>query len=183
MTLDILYLIVMVFAVFKGISRGLILGLFSIIAFVVGLAAALKLSAVVASRLQESTSMSGGWLPVLSFLLVFIAVVIIINIIARIIDKSFDVAMMGWVDSLGGVILYVLLYTILFSVLLFFAEKLGLAGPETIADSVTYPYIQPWGPVVMNNFGRIVPLFKGMFQQLENFFDHLAQKAASPAKV
>lgn len=180
MSIDILYLILIVFAVVKGISRGLIIGVFSILSFIIGLAAALKLSAVVAQKLQDSTNMPGPWLPVLSFMLVFIVVVVLISILARIIDKTFDMAMLGWVDSLGGIVLYVVIYTILFSVLLFYANSLGMIKPETIASSVVYPYIQPWGPVVMNNFGKIVPAFKGVFEQLENFFDHLANKAAQP---
>jgi membrane protein required for colicin V production len=178
MTLDVLYLILMVFAVIKGISRGLIVGVFSILAFIIGLAAALKLSAVVAQKLQQSADVHGPWLPVLSFLLVFIIVVVIISTLARLIDKAFDFALLGWVDSLGGIILYVIIYTILFSVLLFFAENIGLVKPETIAASITYPYIQPWGPKLMNNIGSIIPLFKDMFQQLETFFEGLAQKAA-----
>jgi membrane protein required for colicin V production len=181
MSIDILYIILMVFAVFKGISRGLIIGVFSILGFIVGLAAALKLSAVVAQKLQSSTSMPGPWLPVISFILVFIVVVVLISILARVIDKTFDIAMLGWLDSLGGIVLYVIIYTVLFSVLLFYAANLGMVKQETIAASVTYPYIQPWGPVVMNNFGKIIPAFKDVFQQLENFFDHLADKAVTPA--
>jgi membrane protein required for colicin V production len=180
MTIDILFLLLMVFAVIKGISRGLIIGVFSILAFIIGLAAALKLSVVVAQWLQ-GTSAPGPWLPVLSFILVFVVVVVLIGLLARIIDKSFDLALLGWVDSLGGIVLYVVLYTILFSILLFYAEKVGLLQPATLADSATYPYVQPWGPKVMDNFGTIVPWFKGMFGQLEAFFDHLAHKTQVPA--
>lgn len=178
MTLDILYLILMVFAVIKGISRGLIVGIFSILAFIIGLAAALKLSAVVAQKLQQSADVHGPWLPVLSFILVFIVVVVVISTLAKLIDKAFDFALLGWVDSLGGVVLYVIIYTILFSVILFYAENIGLVKPETIAKSVTYPYVQPWGPKLMENFGRIIPVFKDVFQQLEGFFESLAKKAS-----
>ena len=177
MTLDVVYLIVLVFAIIKGISRGLVVGIFSILAFIIGLAAALKLSAVVAQRLQTSTDAHGPWLPAFSFFLVFIVVAITISWLARLVDKAFDIALLGWVNSLGGVVLYVVIYTILFSVLLFFAEHIGLVKGETIAASTTYPYVQPWGPVVMNNFGKLVPAFKDMFAQLEGFFEGLAQRA------
>ena len=119
MTIDILFLIIIVFAIIKGISRGLIVGIFSILAFIVGLAAALKLSALVAQKLQQGTSAPGPWLPVISFILVFLVVLVLINLLARLIDKAFDVALLGWVDSLGGMVLYVVIYTVLFSVFLF----------------------------------------------------------------
>ncbi len=179
MIIDILFLILIVLAIIKGISRGLIVGIFSILAFIVGLAAALKLSAVVAQKLQQGTSVPGPWLPVISFALVFLVALVLINLLARLIDKTFDVAMLGWLDSLGGIVLYVVIYTLLFSVLLFYAEKIGLVKPETVTASVTYPYVQPWGPKVMNNIGKVIPLFKDMFGQLEDFFDGIAKKAAT----
>lgn len=177
MTLDILYLIVLVFAVIKGISRGLVVGIFSILAFIIGLAAALKLSAIVALRLQQSAGAHGPWLPVFSFFLVFIVVAVAVSWLARLVDKAFDIALLSWVNALGGIVLYVVIYTILFSVLLFYAENIGMVKPETIAESTTYPYLQPWGPKLMNNVGSIIPLFKDMFAQLEGFFESLAKKA------
>jgi membrane protein required for colicin V production len=73
----------------------------------------------------------------------------------------------------------VVIYTVLFSVFLFYAQNIGLVKPETINESVTYPYVQPWGPRVMNNIGKVIPLFKDMFGQLENFFEGIAKKAAT----
>ncbi len=177
MTLDVLYLILIVFAIIKGISRGLVVGVFSILAFIIGLAAALKLSAIVAQRLQESAGAHGPWLPVVSFFLVFIVVAVAVSWLAKLVDKAFDIALLGWVNMLGGIVLYVVIYTILFSVMLFYVENTGMVKPETLAESTTYPYIQPWGPKLMDNIGSIIPVFKSMFAQLENFFEGVAKKA------
>ena len=53
-----------------------------------------------------------------------------------------------------------------------------LIHPEVIAGSRTYPYIAPWGPKVINNLGKIIPIFKDMFADLEDFFAGIAKKAA-----
>jgi membrane protein required for colicin V production len=87
-------------------------------------------------------------------------------------------AMLGWLDSLGGMILYLAIYTIIFSVFLFFADKLFLIQPATIHDSKIYPYVAPWGPKVIDNLGNIIPIFKDMFTQLQDFFGNLAKKTA-----
>ena len=71
MVLDIIFVIVLVFAVFKGLKKGLIVGLFSLVAAIIGLAAALKLSAVVASRIGKTVKISEEWLPLLCFVAVF----------------------------------------------------------------------------------------------------------------
>ena len=72
MIIDIAFLLVMVIAIFKGLSKGLIVGIFSLLAFIIGLAAALKLSALVAAYLNKNVLSATKWLPVISFLLVFI---------------------------------------------------------------------------------------------------------------
>ena len=178
MIIDIAFIIVMIIAVFKGLGKGLIIGVFSLLAYIIGLAAALKLSAIVAGWLQNKVTGFTKWLPLISFILVFIAVILLVNLVARLVKKTFHMAMLGWLDRIGGMVLYVVLYTIIFSIFLFFAEKLYFLHSDTIAGSKLYSYIQPWGPKVINNLGNIIPLFKDMFTQLQDFFAGLAVKPA-----
>ena len=177
MIIDIAFVIVIIIAVFKGLRKGLVLGIFSLLAFIIGLAAALKLSVVVADYLKHSSGTFSKWLPLISFMLVFIAVVFLVGLLARGIKKTMQFAMLGWLDSLGGMILYIAIYTIIFSIFLFFAEKLFLIRPATVYDSKLYPYIAPWGPKVMDNLGKIIPVFKDMFSQLQDFFGNIAKKS------
>ncbi len=177
MLIDIAFILVMILAVFKGLSKGFIVGIFSLLAFIIGLAAALKLSAVVASYLNKNVISATKWLPVISFLLVFIVVILLVGLGARLIKKTIDFAMLGWLDRLGGIVLYIIIYIIIFSVILFFAEKILLLKANVIGSSLAYKYVSPWGPVVIDNLGKIIPFFKDMFLQLENFFEGLAQKS------
>ena len=178
MIIDIAFIIVLILAILKGINKGLILGIFSLLAFIIGLAAALKLSVLVAAYLKDSAGSFTKWLPLISFMLVFIAVILLVGLIARLVKKTMQFAMLGWLDSLGGIVLYLVIYTIIFSVFLFFADKLFLIQPSTIQDSKIYPYVAPWGPKVIDNLGKIIPLFKDMFTQLQDFFGNLANKSA-----
>ncbi len=169
--IDILLAIILLIAVIKGLRKGFIVALFSITAFIIGLAAALKLSAVTADYLQKNISLSQKWLPFVAFALVFLVVVIIVNLAGKLIEKSFEMAFLGWANKLAGAVLYIVLYTIIFSIFLFYADKIHLFQPETFQRSACYPYIKPWGPVVIDNFGKIVPLFKDSFTKLETFFE------------
>ena len=176
MFIDITFAILMILAVVKGLGKGFVVAVFSLLAFFIGLAAALKLSAVVAVRLQEGTNISGKWLPVISFLIVFILVVCLVRIGARWIDKAVQFVWLGWLNRLLGLILYVILYTIIFSIFLFYAVQLNLIRQDTINASKVYGYIQPWGPYVINSLGKIVPWFNDLFVQLENFFAGFSNK-------
>jgi membrane protein required for colicin V production len=178
MIIDILVLIMLVFAVIKGLRRGLIIAVFSILAFIAGIAAAMKLSVVVAGYLKDSVNVSAKWLPVLSFILVFVAVVLLVRLAAKLLEKSVEMVMMGWVNKIGGVILYIVLYMFMLSVLLFFAQQVKLFSDSTLQQSVTWPWIQPLGPWVIDGFGKVLPMFKDMFTELSNFFAGLAHSEA-----
>ena len=45
-----------------------------------------------------------------------------------------------------------------------------LLQPETIQKSVTYSFVQPWGPKAINGLGSVIPVFKNMFGQTGKFF-------------
>ncbi len=177
MIIDIAFILTMIIAIFKGLSKGFIIGIFSLLAFIIGLAAAIKLSAMVAAYLSKNVISATKWLPVISFLLVFIVVILLVGLGARLIKKTIDFALLGWVDKLAGMFLYIIIYTIIFSILLFFAEKILVIKPDVIGSSIVYKYVSPWGPKVIDNLGKIIPFFKDMFLQLENFFESVAQKS------
>lgn len=179
MIIDIIFILCMVFAIFKGYRNGFIVAIFSFVAIVVGLAAAMKLSAYVAKQLGDHTSLSHAWLPFISFALVMIAVVILVRIGAATIQKMVEMIFLGWVNKLAGIALYAALYILVLSVLLFFTEKLHLFDAETIAASRVYSFIQPWGPKVMDGIGKLIPLFRDMFDSLSSFFEGVGSKNAS----
>jgi membrane protein required for colicin V production len=176
MIIDIIVAIILILAAIKGFRQGLIVALFSVIAFIVGLAAAIKLSVVVAGYVGKTVNVSDKWLPIISFAVVFLIVVILVRLGAKFIQRTVELAMLGWINRIGGILLYAALYILIFSILLFYAEQLSLIKPETIKESVTYEYIQPWGPKLMDGLGKIIPVFKGMFEDLEDFFDSVSKQ-------
>jgi len=176
MLLDIILLILVIIAIVKGYQRGLIVGIFSFLAVLIGLAAAMKLSTWMADYLGENTSVSRHWLPFLSFAVVFIGVVLLVRLGANLVQKAVALVTLGWLDKLGGIILYVLLYIFVYSVVLFYAVQLHLVKEQTTLDSACYSWISPLGPWVINAFGHILPFFRDMFTDLQEFFGGVAAK-------
>jgi membrane protein required for colicin V production len=176
MVIDIIFVVLLIAAIFKGYSRGLIVGVFSVLALVIGLAAALKLSVVTASWLKNAVHIAAKWLPVLAFALVFLVVVLLVRLGAKALEKTAELAFLGWANKLGGILLYAVLYIIIYSVVLFYAEKLDILKPASIASSKTYVFIKPWGIKTIDFIGTIIPFFKDMFQQLEVFFAGIGDK-------
>lgn len=176
MAIDIAYLIVVLLALVKGWQKGLIVAVFSLVAWIIGVAAALKFSTVAAAYLEDSGQVSAKWIPFISFLVVFLTVVIVIRILAKLIEATVELAWMGWMNNAAGAVLYVMLYSLLFSVALFFLIQMKIVSDETASSSLVFGFIEPWGPVVINGLGKVIPFFKDMFAELEEFFTNMAQK-------
>lgn len=176
MLIDLVYAVLIVLAVIKGYQKGFVIAVFSVLAFIIGLAAALKLSTAVAAYLHDSINVSARWLPFIAFVLVFLIVVILVRLGGKLIEKTLELALLGWANRLAGIVLYLALYTIIFSIALFYAEKLKLVQPAVITSSMSYSFVKPWGPAVMDNIGKVIPWFKGMFNELENFFNAIPNK-------
>jgi membrane protein required for colicin V production len=177
MLIDFISIALIILSIVKGLRKGLVVAVFSLLAFVIGLAAALKLSAVVAEYMGANTSISERWLPMLAFLIIFFLVALLVRLGARAIETAMRMTMLGWLNRLGGLVFYLLLYFLVYSIILFYATQLHIIKTETIQTSTTYPLIYPMAPIVMDAIGQVVPFFKNTFSDLEGFFDRLSKKA------
>ena len=176
MGIDIVFAIILVIAIYKGYSRGLIVAVFSFVAVTLGLAAALKLTTVAVGYAQQHWQMHTRWLPVICFITLFLGVVLIVRLGATLLQKLVEVAMMGWLNKLGGILLYSAIFIMVYSILLWIANQLYWLSPETKMQSLVYPYIEHLGPAVINGLGKIIPIFKDMFTSLQSFFDNAAKQ-------
>ncbi len=177
MFIDVACLFFLIMAIFKGLRNGLIIGIFSFIAFVIGLAAALKLSTVAAEYIGNNTNIGQRWVPFIAFVAVFLLVVFLVRLGAKALEGVIQIAMLGWLNKLGGILLYAFLYLFIFSIIVFYADQLNLIKKETLEASVTCPFIKPLAPKVINTLGFIVPFFKNMFSELQFFFERISKKA------
>jgi membrane protein required for colicin V production len=176
MIIDIILLTLLIFAVFKGLRNGFVIAVFSFLAIIIGLAAAMKLSVWVADWLKDSTSISAAWLPFIAFALVMLGVVLLVRLGALAIHSALKMAMLGWLNKLAGILLYAVIFITVYSILLFYADQIHLLKTETFADSQSYRFIKPWGPKAIDLFASVIPWFKGMFEELSAFFGSLPSK-------
>ncbi len=110
MVIDILFVSLLLMALIKGYRKGFIIAVFSFLSIIIGLAAGIKLSVVAANWLQNNTSVNPRWLPALSFILVMLLVGFLVRWCALLIEKTFELAMMGFINKLAGILLYAALY-------------------------------------------------------------------------
>lgn len=176
MLIDAIFALLMLMATLKGLKKGLIGATFSLLAYVVGMIAALKLSAAFSIKLSENLDTVGKWTPFISFLLLFIGVAWLVMLGGRILQSTLETVLLGWANRLTGAMLFMALYCILYSVALFFAVQMHLVKKETVDASVVYPYIAPIAPKITASIGTVLPFIKDIFNELEAFFSNLSNK-------
>ncbi len=179
--IDIVTFLVLALAVFKGIRNGLVMAIFSFLALLLGLLAALKLSATTSVWLVGTVQVASKWLPVLAFLLVFVVVVILVNLIGKVFESTAEWAFLGWANKAGGIIFYSIIYFLFWSVLLFYLDKLSLIRPDAMESSVTYPIIAPWGPQAVEWIATVLPVFRDIFAEIGSFLEQFSEEKIPPA--
>lgn len=147
------------FAVFVigGYRKGIIVGLSTIAALILGIYAAIHFSNFLNAILAEWFNPSQNALPVLSFIFTFLLVVIGVILIARLTEKFADVIGLGFFNRLGGAILGLIKGVILASLILFFLAfvdpKEGFITAKDKQGSYLYTKVASVFPKMMKLFG------------------------------
>lgn len=175
MAIDVIGIILIVLFFIRGYMKGIIVAVFSLLAIILGIICALKLSEWLAQWMLEKGWITNGWGQVLSYLILFFGVVLLVRIVAKAIEGSARLAMLGMVNGLIGGVVYALMAAIVWSCMLWVGSQTGLIKPEMIAQSKTYSYISPLAPWVFDHVGDVLPFAKDVFKDLSGFFDKLGK--------
>src|ERR1017187_7441977 len=98
MILDVIGIILILLFFIRGYIKGIILAAFSVLAILLGILCALKLSQTLSTWLLAKGYISSGWVQVISYVLLFIVVVLIVRLIGKLIEKAMDGLMLGMVN-------------------------------------------------------------------------------------
>ena len=137
---DILIIVILGYSLVRGLFRGLVKELSSIIGVLGGFYAAYTYYQVVAgllSRLIHDIS----YLNILSFLIIFCGVLIIVGVLGVIIKYVLNIAFLGWIDRIGGVIFGVLKGILIVSILFITLTAFLPKGTAFIKNSELAPHV------------------------------------------
>ncbi|MFN3939448.1 MAG: CvpA family protein [Chitinophagales bacterium] len=173
MLVDIVYLCLVIMAIVTGFRRGIIGSLFSLLAVVITVLTSVHMSHVVALYLQSVFHWRSPYLPLVAFVLIAIAVLLLFRLLAKAMEGIFDMLQLTLFNKIAGAVLWTLAVTMLFSTVLWYADKIGLPGEKTKADSKAYAHVYAFAPVTNTLIGAIIPPVKNIFNNLNDWFDAL----------
>lgn len=178
MALDITGIIIILLFFIRGYMKGLIMAAFSVIAILLGILVALKLSQSFATWLLVNDYITSGWAQVISYVVLFIGVVLLVRLIGKLLQKAVEGIMLGIFNKLAGGILYAFLGAVLWSSLLWIGAKMLVISPQTIEASKTYSWLSLLAPWFFEQAGKLLPFVRDTFANLESFFSTINGQAA-----
>lgn len=146
--LDILILFPLLIGLVRGLMKGLIVEVASIVAIVLGFLGARYWSAVCASWLMQQFAWSETACIVLAYAVLFASIALGLNIIARLLSKLSQKIQLGWVNRLFGGLFGIAKWGIVIVALVLCLHNLDkqfqFISKELKEQSVVYSSITPY---------------------------------------
>lgn len=147
--IDIILAIPLVWAIYRGFTKGFIIEIASLIAIVLGVYGAIHFSYFISDLLKLHSPYS----PLISFAVTFLIIVIVIFLFAKMLEKSINLLALGIFNKLAGAFFSLLKMAFIISVLLIFVNKLdskiNIISKETRNESLLYQPISAIAPLVI----------------------------------
>lgn len=98
--IDVVILIPLLWAGYRGFSKGMIIELAGIAAFILGIWGGIHFSDLIAGFVKEN--ISDKYEPVISFTIIFIAIVVCVFVIGKMLEKVINLAQLKIANKLAG---------------------------------------------------------------------------------
>lgn len=177
MVIDVLLLIFAGWGFYQGYSRGIIKTVFTVFSIIFGLMAAFKLAPGTARMLESSFKLEHTFSFPVGFLLAFILTMIIIRLAAQFLEKALQTANINFINQIAGGVLLASLYTLVYSLLLWFGEKSHIVTAETTSKSYTYTYLEEFPGKMKSVYEYVKPSFQEFWQESVRFMDDLEKRS------
>lgn len=177
MPLDLILLLVLLLAFWRGWRKGIIMAVIALLAVVLGSLAAMKLGGVLAQQLFPNGD-GGRWAPLICYAIMFTAVVWLVQWVGRSMVSVIRAMKLGWLNQAAGGAVYLLIAVFVASAVLYLAAGAGLVKEDTLAGSQLYQRIQPAAPWVFAHVGEVMPFAKDVYAQLTDLFDRAGSDVA-----
>ena len=141
-TLDIILLVCFLPGIIRGLSKGFLEQALALVGVVVSVWAAFHFSALVCGWLKPYFDISERALNAIAFVVILIAISLLFLLLAKLLTKVAEMAMLGWVNRLLGLVFALAVNALIIGVFLIMFDtvnvKFGFVKPEILDGSIVY---------------------------------------------
>ena len=154
--LDIILAIPLLYAVYRGFTKGFIIALASLIALVGGIYGAIHFSALAGEYIYQWFTPKPEYSKLIAFAVTFLVIIAAVYLIAHLIDKFIKATGLGLINRLAGVVFNFVKMALIISVIMNLFNYAGMDKPlipEKIKqESVLYGPVSAIAPAIFHNF-------------------------------
>ncbi len=181
--IDIIICIPLVWGLYKGFTKGLIVEAASLIAFVLGVWGGMRFSDFIAKKISSGFNWTSPYLPIISFAITFLMIVIVVYFIAKVIQRMIEGMALGAINKIGGAIFGSLKFALVMSVVIFVLNAIEKSYPvisiKAKESSLLYEPIGKIAPLLIptlneSKIGELIS--KGKESNLDNNTDFKSDK-------
>ena len=150
--LDIIFLVPLLFALYRGFKKGMIHMVASLAALVLGIFGAIRLRPMFASLLDSIFDISPDYMNVIAFSVAFVSIVLVVHLVAFVVEKLIKAVALNLVNRLLGMGIGLLVTAFVISMILWPVNQVNaekqIIKPERIEGSVLYKPLAAFAPAV-----------------------------------
>ena len=161
---DIVFIIILIWAAYKGFSKGLIIQAASLAALLLGIFGAIKFSGYTSFVLSEKLNLNGDYLQLIAFAVTFIIIVIAVHFVAKLTGKLVEAIALDFVNRILGLVFSILKVGFIISVILVILNtidyKSSFLPEKQIGESRLYKPLSSLAPMIFPYFKREYEKFR-----------------------
>ncbi len=168
MIIDLLCVVVLLYGGYLGYTNGVLQSLFNVVGVLLAFLGAMRLTPVIAEVLSVTVSSDTVGLPVVAFLMAFLAILMALRLVnLALMDNIRKVAVSDF-NRVGGASLMALLFIFLGSALLQFSVMSQIVTERQQRESQLYPYVSqmPMGGIRL--IESIFPITKDFMEYMRH---------------
>lgn len=150
--LDIIFLVPLLFALYRGFKKGIIHMVASLAALVLGIIGAIKLRPLYASLLDSVFNISPDYMNVIAFSVAFISIVLVVHLVAFVVERLIKAVALNLVNRLLGMGFGLLVTAFVISMILWPVNQVNkekqIIKPQRIENSLLYKPLSAIAPAV-----------------------------------
>jgi len=157
--IDIILIIPLLWAVYRGFTKGFIIAVAGLVALILGIYGAIYFSGFSASILFKYFDNNPETIRIIAFAVTFIVIVILVHLVAKLIDALLKAIALGFVNRLAGLIFNVIkmafILSIFISILNFFDPASKIISEKAKEESFLYTPFSRIAPAVFPYFKNL----------------------------
>lgn len=166
MLLDLVVLGALVWGIFIGYRKGILHSVFFLLGLLVGTLLALKLSHIVSAELHQLTGLDHSYLPLISFAILFLLGLGGMLLLAGGLEGILKAIQMNLVNRLAGALVWSTIALFITSTTFWYLTQYGIITENLISASVTYNWVAPLAPWLVDQSGSLLPWLKDLFDSI-----------------